>query len=96
MGLRSPKMAMLKKMMSDMHFTQVLPCKMKTPDAIIPCYVERNAIRKPFMTPPRRDYIGNYRVKQASSKTYLDIEREARFLFEKSEHMQRHHDDFCK
>ena len=63
MDLESSKGAMLKKMMSILHVTRVLPYEVRTLDAIIPCFLENVVIRKPFMTPPRRDYISNYRVK---------------------------------
>ena len=78
MDLESSRMAMLKKTMSDTHFTRVLPCKMKTPDAIIQCFLEKHAIPKPLLTPPRPDLLEFYRLKWAYQETYLDIEREAR------------------
>ena len=58
---------MLKKILSDMHFTHVLPCKMKTPTAFIPRFLGILANPWHFICPPERDYTGNYRIKNKMS-----------------------------
>ena len=52
MDLETPNVAMRKKMMLENHFIRVLPYKVRAPDAIIPCFLGKNAIRKPFVTQP--------------------------------------------